>query len=52
MLASPEIREKRVAICMDCPFLKKGIVFRCTACGCPIRSKTALASSECPKGKW
>jgi hypothetical protein len=52
MMASEKTRAERVAICMDCPFLKKGLMFRCTDCGCPIRTKTALASSSCPQGKW
>ena len=24
----------------------------CTACGCPLMSKTRSLSSSCPKGKW
>ena len=52
MMASADTRAKRVTICMACPLLKKGLMFRCLECGCPIRTKTALASSSCPKGKW
>lgn len=47
---APQIlREERARICDVCPF-KQGK--RCTQCGCFIKTKVALLSSECPIGKW
>ena len=47
---APEIlREERLRICYTCPFKEDT---RCRQCGCFIKIKTALLSSECPIGKW
>ena len=46
-----QIRD-RVKTCSGCEFLIKGVIHRCSACGCPIKTKVLLKSSECPKGKW
>lgn len=51
-LASTQDRDARVAICLACSSLRRGMIFTCKLCGCPIRTKTALASNECPAGKW
>jgi len=42
-------RERRYNICRKCPDRKND---RCGLCGCFIKSKTILANSECPVGKW
>jgi hypothetical protein len=47
-------RDRRREICRACS-LRAGRLLTlsvCKACGCPILSKTKLARSECPKGKW
>ena len=44
------LREERERICRSCPF--GGKKKRCTQCGCFIKTKVALLSSECPMGKW
>jgi uncharacterized Fe-S cluster-containing protein len=51
MPTKEQIRE-RVHTCSSCEFLKKGFIHRCSACGCPIKTKVMLKSSECPKSKW
>jgi hypothetical protein len=43
------IQEERLAICQACPSWKD---YRCTECGCQLRVKTSLTSSECPLKKW
>lgn len=51
-IASREQIKERLEICKTCEFLKKGFVHTCSACGCAIRTKVALKSSECPKSFW
>lgn len=46
-----QIRE-RVTTCSTCEFLHKGLIHRCSSCGCPIKTKVLLKSESCPKGKW
>lgn len=47
---APEIlKDERRRICHSCPFRKEN---RCTQCGCFIKTKIALLSSECPINKW
>ena len=43
------LREERERICRSCPFREEN---RCRQCGCYIKTKAALLSSECPIGKW
>lgn len=53
--AASEATTHRRAICGACEFKKIIPVLNrdvCGACGCPILSKTELANSKCPKGKW
>jgi hypothetical protein len=52
MIAAEDVRKNRTAICLACEHLRKGIVFSCRKCGCPIKSKTAIAGSSCPDGRW
>lgn len=48
---APDIlREERERICRSCPF--GGDKPRCGQCGCFIKTKVALLSSNCPIGKW
>lgn len=49
--ATPEQLEQRSAACNSCNWMdpKRGV---CTACGCGIKAKTALAAQKCPKGMW
>jgi hypothetical protein len=49
--ATPEQLEQRGSICASCNWMdpKRSV---CTACGCGIKAKTALASQKCPKGMW
>ena len=42
-------RERRYNICLRCPEKKHD---RCGLCGCFLKTKTILANSECPAGKW
>ena len=47
--ASLSERERRMNICRACPDRNHD---RCGLCGCFIKTKTILNSSECPVGKW
>lgn len=49
-------RDSRLAICLDCPALRKWIKFskmeQCGLCGCFVRLKTMVSSEKCPFGLW
>ena len=47
--ASLTERERRYNICLNCPDRNND---RCSLCGCFLKTKTILASSECPVGRW
>ena len=42
----------RLDICAACEHLRKAPIEHCGICHCPIKSKTRVARSSCPKGKW
>ena len=46
---SEEEKERKLSICRSCEHFDAP---RCTLCGCYMNFKAALASSECPAGKW
>jgi len=68
VLAPEEEVKKRIDLCWDCEFFQgevvvkhyvKNVVIRedvrecvCSKCGCAMKTKTRLASSSCPVGKW
>ena len=55
VFAHKEIQQKRLQICTSCEFVKIIPIVKiakCGACGCPIRSKVAVDTANCPKGKW
>lgn len=57
-----KVSEERLEICSTCPKQSENakadgyktirIDLHCTACGCPLASKTKSLSSKCPLGKW
>lgn len=47
--ASKNIVYQRLSICDTCPLKREN---RCTACGCFLKTKTALLNSSCPINKW
>jgi hypothetical protein len=47
----PEIQEKRLNICKECPSFFKP-TSQCIECGCRMSIKTKLPDSSCPLGKW
>jgi hypothetical protein len=47
--APDDVKELRLSICRGCPSWKN---YRCTECGCQMRVKAGLSSSECPLKKW
>lgn len=49
--ASDQERERRAAICAECPSLRKE-EYRCGECGCYLKFKIAMGTSECPINKW
>jgi len=55
MQAPADVAEQRLATCRACP-LRGQLPLTghdyCTACGCPLASKTKFRNSTCPKGKW
>lgn len=48
-LVSPEISNKRVFICQNCP---SRLNYTCTKCGCYYEFRANLAIKSCPLGKW
>ena len=42
-------KARRLEICHSCEHFNAP---RCTLCGCYMKFKSTLASSECPVGKW
>ena len=44
-----DVKQTRLDICKECPSWKN---YRCTECGCQMRVKASLTSSECPLKKW
>jgi hypothetical protein len=51
VLVPVEVGYNRLAICESCPKLQKES-YRCSACGCFMKTKSQIAVSECPDGKW
>lgn len=45
------VQTQRLETCRACPSWD-AVYSRCTECGCQMRVKTALSSSECPLKKW
>jgi hypothetical protein len=46
---------ERLAICQACEHLKPegfGGTGQCGVCGCSIKAKTRMATTDCPAGKW
>jgi len=48
-LTSEKIKEERLRICLDCPFLKNQT---CTKCGCYALFRASLKEKHCPISKW
>jgi len=48
---SEDVKQIRMDICMVCPSWEHSNN-RCTECGCQMRIKASLRSSECPLKKW
>ena len=46
-----EVEKTRIKMCRACPSWNKQ-ANRCTECGCQMKVKAKLTSSECPLGKW
>jgi len=46
-----DVKQIRMDICMVCPSWEH-TSNRCTECGCQMRVKVALKSSQCPLKKW
>jgi hypothetical protein len=54
-MASAETRAARIEKCRPCPHRTVVPVVEasiCKRCGCPIASKTRLASASCPEARW
>jgi hypothetical protein len=43
--------DRRMAICEQCPFLKKPAK-QCAKCGCFMKLKTKIERAHCPIHKW
>lgn len=50
VLVTADVAFERFSTCQSCEFLKDDS--RCEKCGCFMKTKTQLASSSCPIGKW
>jgi len=46
-----EVEKVRIEACRACPSWSKQ-TNRCTECGCQMKVKAKLTSSECPLKKW
>jgi len=46
-----DVKKIRMDICKECPSWEHSSN-RCRECGCQMRVKTTLSSSECPLKKW
>lgn len=46
-----EVAAERLAICKNCPALRKKIN-QCKECGCFMIEKVKLPNAYCPLGKW
>jgi siroheme synthase (precorrin-2 oxidase/ferrochelatase) len=51
VFATSEEAAERMAICQECPELRKPIN-QCRECGCLMDAKTKLSGASCPLGKW
>lgn len=51
VLVDADTAFKRFETCQGCEFLRQES-FRCEKCGCFMKTKTHLAASSCPIGKW
>jgi hypothetical protein len=51
MFVDKEKAFERLSICNSCPELFKP-TWSCKKCGCFMKVKARLESSECPIGKW
>jgi hypothetical protein len=49
--SSKDLRDQRMAICVDCEFFNK-ITVGCNKCGCFLKMKTKLENAICPIHKW
>lgn len=50
-LAEPEVAQRRMEICIECPSLVQ-LTKSCKECGCFMTAKTKLKNVECPLKKW
>lgn len=48
-LATEQVKEDRLSICLKCPFLKNQT---CTKCGCYALFRASLEYKQCPVAKW
>lgn len=51
----PDLRKRRLEACIKCENLIRGGVLlpsMCSLCSCVVGLKTALATEDCPIGKW
>lgn len=51
VIVPTEVGFERMTICEGCEKLEKAS-FRCTECGCFMKTKSQLASASCPLNKW
>jgi hypothetical protein len=47
---TPEQKQARLDVCRSCLYLKTDM--SCSACGCPVLTKTEWASESCPQNLW
>jgi hypothetical protein len=51
ILAPPPVQNRRLAECYTCEHLDDA-EDQCQLCTCFVMAKTALATEECPDGRW
>ena len=55
LVAAPDVRSERMAVCEACPNFQASegaLGARCSVCGCFLKAKTALITQRCPENKW
>lgn len=52
--ALKEKGKERMAICMECPFIKNkdSLHKQCGKCGCFLEAKVLVPNTHCPVNKW
>jgi hypothetical protein len=51
IIVPEQVGKERLSLCDSCEFLNHE-KYRCTKCGCFMKTKTQFAGAKCPVDKW